>query len=82
MGKEGEEARCEGELGPYGINDSVVKLAKPDVLVMYCLPAHRGQKSTPKRSKRTQTIFGQAENRLHVQKAIPAELASAMKSSR
>jgi len=43
MGREGEEARREAELAPYWINESVVKLAKPDALVMHCLPAHRGQ---------------------------------------
>jgi len=75
MGKEGEEARREAELGPYWINDSLVKLAKPDVLVMHCLPAHRGQEIDGKTFEaHAQTIFDQAENRLHVQKAILAEL--------
>jgi ornithine carbamoyltransferase len=76
MGKEAEEARREAELGPYWINESVVKLAKPDVLVMHCLPAHRGQEIAEKTFEaHAQTIFDQAENRLHVQKAILAELA-------
>ena len=76
MGKEAEEARREAELGPYWINDSVVKLAKPDALVMHCLPAHRGQEIDAKTFEaHAQTIFDQAENRLHVQKAILAELA-------
>src|SRR5437660_2745524 len=76
MGKEAEEARREAELGPYWINDSVVKLAKPDALVMHCLPAHRGQEIDEKTfENHAQTIFDQAENRLHVQKAILAELA-------
>jgi ornithine carbamoyltransferase len=75
MGKEGEEARREAELGPYWINESVVKLAKPDALVMHCLPAHRGQEIDEKTFEaHAQTIFDQAENRLHVQKAILAEL--------
>src|SRR5437660_11354761 len=77
MGKEAEEARREAELGPYWINDSVVKLAKPDVLVMHCLPAHRGQEIDAKTfEQHAQTIFDQAENRLHVQKAILIELAN------
>src|SRR5438128_7074645 len=77
MGKEGEEARREAELGPYWINESVVKLAKPDALVMHCLPAHRGQEIDEKTFEvHAQTIFDQAENRLHVQKAILAELAN------
>lgn len=76
MGKEAEEARREAELGPYWINDSVVKLAKPDALVMHCLPAHRGQEIDEKTfESHAQTIFDQAENRLHVQKAVLVELA-------
>jgi ornithine carbamoyltransferase len=76
MGKEAEEARREAELGPYWINESVVKLAKPDVMVMHCLPAHRGQEIDEKTfENHAQTIFDQAENRLHVQKAILVELA-------
>lgn len=77
MGKEGEEARREAELGPYWINEAVVKLAKPEALVMHCLPAHRGQEIDAKTFEtHAQTIFDQAENRLHVQKAVLAELAS------
>ena len=76
MGKESEEARREAELGPYWINDSVVKLAKRNALVMHCLPAHRGQEIDEKIfENHAQTIFDQAENRLHVQKAILIELA-------
>lgn len=78
MGKEGEEARREAELGPYWINDALVKLAKPDVLVMHCLPAHRGQEIDGKTFEaHAHTIFDQAENRLHVQKAILADLVEA-----
>ena len=78
MGREAEEARREAELGPYWITDSLVKLAKPDVLVMHCLPAHRGQEIDEKTFEaHAQTIFDQAENRLHVQKAILAELVKA-----
>lgn len=77
MGKEAETARREAELGPYWVNDSLVKLAKPDVLVMHCLPAHRGQEIDAKSFEtHARTIFDQAENRLHVQKAILAELAT------
>jgi ornithine carbamoyltransferase len=76
MGKEAEEARREAELGPYWITESVVKLAKPDALVMHCLPAHRGQEIDEQTFEaHAETIFDQAENRLHVQKAILAELA-------
>jgi ornithine carbamoyltransferase len=75
MGREAEEARREAELGPYWITESLVKLAKPGALVMHCLPAHRGQEIDEKTFEaHAQTIFDQAENRLHVQKAILAEL--------
>jgi ornithine carbamoyltransferase len=75
MGKEAEEARREAELGPYWVTQSLVKLAKPDALVMHCLPAHRGQEIEEKTFEaHAQTIFDQAENRLHVQKAILIEL--------
>jgi ornithine carbamoyltransferase len=78
MGKEAEEARRQAELGPYWINESIVKLARPDALVMHCLPAHRGQEIDGKTFEaHSQTIFDEAENRLHVQKAILAELAKA-----
>ena len=77
MGKEAEEARRGAELGPYWINDTTVKLAKPKALVMHCLPAHRGQEIDAQTFEaHAQTIFDQAENRLHVQKAILAELLS------
>src|SRR4051794_37561030 len=71
MGKEGEEARRGAELGPYWINQELVKLAKPDALVMHCLPAHRGQEiDDATLEAHAQTIFDQSENRLHVQKAV------------
>jgi ornithine carbamoyltransferase len=71
MGQEGEEARREAELGPYWINQDLVKLAKPEALVMHCLPAHRGQEiDDATLEANAQTIFDQSENRLHVQKAI------------
>ncbi len=77
MGQEGQEARREAELGPFWINDALVAKAKPDVMVMHCLPAHRGQEiAEPTFEKHAQTIFDQAENRLHVQKAILAEIGS------
>jgi len=78
MGMEAEEARREAELGPYWINNELVKFAKPDVLVMHCLPAHRGQEIDAQTfESNAQTIFDQAENRLHVQKAILAACGGA-----
>ena len=55
----------------YQINQSLVKLAKPDALVMHCLPAYRGKEIDEETFEaNADTIFTQAENRLHVQKAI------------
>ena len=71
MGQEGEEARRNAELAPYRINEALVKLAKPDALVMHCLPAHRGQEiDDVTLEANAETIFDQSENRLHVQKAV------------
>ena len=71
MGKEAESAERIKTLHGYQINDAVVKRAKPDALVMHCLPAYRGKEITEETFEaHAQTIFDQAENRLHVQKAI------------
>jgi ornithine carbamoyltransferase len=71
MGKEAESAERVKALQDYQINDSVVKRAKPDALVMHCLPAYRGKEIAGETFEtHAQTIFDQAENRLHVQKAI------------
>ena len=71
MGKEAEAAERIKVLGGYQINRHLVKLAKPDALVMHCLPAYRGKEIDEETFEaHAQTIFDQAENRLHVQKAI------------
>lgn len=71
MGKEAESAQRLKELAGYQINADVVKLARPDALVMHCLPAYRGKEIDESTFEaHAQTIFDQAENRLHVQKAI------------
>jgi ornithine carbamoyltransferase len=81
MGTELESARREAELGPYWVNDAIVDLAKRDALVMHCLPAHRGQEIDAQTLEaNASTIFDQAENRLHVQKAILATLAAETRS--
>ena len=76
MGKEAEAAERIRELGGYQINEEVIRLAKPDALVMHCLPAYRGKEITESAFEaNAQTIFDEAENRLHVQKAIMTLLA-------
>jgi ornithine carbamoyltransferase len=71
MGKEAESADRLKALAGYQINQPLVKLANPDALVMHCLPAYRGREiDEPTFEAHAQTIFDQAENRLHVQKAI------------
>ena len=71
MGREAEAAERLKMLGGYQINQKLVKLAKPDALVMHCLPAYRGKEIDEETFEaNADTIFTQAENRLHVQKAI------------
>jgi ornithine carbamoyltransferase len=71
MGKETESAARLKTLAPYQINKPLVKLANPGALVMHCLPAYRGKEIDEETFEaNAQTIFDQAENRLHMQKAI------------
>ena len=71
MGKEAESRERAKILDGYQINQKLVKLAKPGVLVMHCLPAYRGKEIDEATFEaNADTIFTQAENRLHVQKAV------------
>jgi len=71
MGKEAEAEDRLRELAGYQINQGVVKLARPGALVMHCLPAYRGKEIDEETFEaNASTIFEQAENRLHCQKAI------------
>jgi len=77
MGREAEAAERIRLLNGYQINRSLVKLARPGALVMHCLPAYRGKEIDEETFEaNAQTIFDQAENRLHVQKAILSWLVS------
>jgi len=71
MGKEAEGEQRMKILNGYQINGQLVKLAKSDTLVMHCLPAYRGKEIDEETFEaNAQTIFDEAENRLHVQKSI------------
>jgi ornithine carbamoyltransferase len=71
MGKEAESADRLKALAGYQINAALVKQARPDALVMHCLPAYRGNEITEEVFEvHAGTIFTEAENRLHTQKAI------------
>ena len=71
MGKEAESRERAKILAGYQINQKLVKLARPGALVMHCLPAYRGKEIDEATFEaHAGTIFMQAENRLHVQKAI------------
>lgn len=77
MGKEAESAERIRQLTGYQINQSLLKLAKKDALVMHCLPAYRGKEIDEETFEaNAQTIFDEAENRLHVQKAILSWIVS------
>jgi ornithine carbamoyltransferase len=70
MGKEAESAERIRQMSGFQVNGSVVELAKPNVVVMHCLPAYRGKEIDEETFEaNAQTIFDQAENRLHAQKA-------------
>lgn len=71
MGKEAEAKERIKILTGYQINESLVKLAKKNALVMHCLPAYRGKEiDDATLEAHADTIFEEAENRLHIQKAI------------
>lgn len=71
MGQEHEAARRRMAFQPYQINASLLALARPEALVMHCLPAHRGEEITAEVIDGPRSaVFDQAENRLHIQKAL------------
>jgi len=77
MGKEPEKNARQRIFQPYQVNENLLRRAKKDALVMHCLPAHRGEEITSEVMDGSQSIvFQQAENRLHLQKAILVELLS------
>ena len=75
MGQEHQEAERKTAFASYQVNDKLMAKAAKDGVFMHCLPAHRGAEVTDAvmDSKRS-VVFDQAENRMHVQKAILATL--------
>ncbi len=75
MGQESEQKEREKAFVGFQINDAVVAAAAPDCIVLHCLPAHRGEEITESVIEGSHSVvFDEAENRLHVQKAIMVTL--------
>jgi ornithine carbamoyltransferase len=78
MGQEAESARRRKVFAPYQLNAEVVARAAKDVIVMHCLPAHRGEEITSDvLDGPNSVVVPQAENRMHLQKALLAWLLRA-----
>jgi len=75
MGQEAESEKRKLVFPPYQVNQKLVSEADKDVIVMHCLPAHRGQELTDDVADGPHSvIFPQAHNRLHAQKAVLVKL--------
>jgi ornithine carbamoyltransferase len=75
MGQEAEQQQRQRDFRGFQINMDVVRTAAPDCVVMHCLPAHRNEEITDEvMESRHSIIYDEAENRLHVQKAIMVAL--------
>ncbi len=75
MGQEAESKKRELVFPPYQVNSALVAEAASDVIVMHCLPAHRGQEITDEVADgKHSVLFPQAHNRMHAQKAVLARV--------
>ena len=75
MGDEAEAAKRKSAMTPYQVNGDLLELAKSDAYFLHCLPAHAGEEVSQEVIDSPQSIiFDEAENRLHTQKAIMAQL--------
>ena len=71
MGQEGQEEERRAKFGPFQVSDALMARANPEALFMHCLPAHRGEEVSASVMDGPQSVvFDEAENRLHIQKAI------------
>ena len=75
MGQEAEQKQRIVDFAGYCLDDALLVMAKPDSIVLHCLPAHRGEEISDSIIEgRHSVVWDEAENRLHVQKAIMATL--------
>jgi ornithine carbamoyltransferase len=75
MGQEAEKTARAAVFPPYQVNARLMSVARPEAIVMHCLPAHRGEEITGEVADGPQSVlFDQAENRMHAQKALLADL--------
>jgi ornithine carbamoyltransferase len=75
MGQEAEQARRMEAFAGFQINDAIIAAADAECIILHCLPAHRGEEITDEAiESHHSVVFDEAENRLHVQKAIMATL--------
>jgi ornithine carbamoyltransferase len=75
MGQEGEAEKRKRDFAGFQINGETIKAAKPDVMVLHCLPAHKGEEITHEVfEEHANAIFDESENRLHAQKAVMVKL--------
>jgi ornithine carbamoyltransferase len=75
MGREEEINKRKADLGHLQVNDRLVEAAKGDVIVLHCLPAHRGEEITDSIMDGPHSVvYDEAENRMHIQRAIILEL--------
>ncbi|MDD5518077.1 MAG: ornithine carbamoyltransferase [Candidatus Omnitrophica bacterium] len=75
MGQEDEAAKRKEAFRGFQVNKNLVESAKANVLIMHCLPAHRGEEITDDvLNSQNAVIFDEAENRMHVQKAVLIKL--------
>ena len=75
MGQESERKKRTEAFKDYQVNSDALSVAKPDVMCLHCLPAHRGEEITEEVFEaHAKEIFDEAENRLHAQKAVMVKL--------